>query len=309
MKKRNTSQSMTDKIKVYHASEVGKDRLTIPPWFRWFLNLVTLKTTIRDEGTPPQDSKSLRMVINNISVPRQYPSKVIALIVFLCWGIVMVMATVYRIASDDGTYTQYYTNWVFMMGTVTYLFFLVAILDPTGFLLFYFYYGWWWVYFANAALVFWLVNFVLFETPQLVTDEGEKHGYGVVLVVERTIHVFPYVFALIFLALLKPDFKAVMRSFPWVPGHRRQFVLYLAVIYLLCHLPFTFYLMHYDASSIYNVKLPVWLGFLAVQFVIAVHVLVAICALSPFLRRFTSNLYTVDTSKGYNHLKQVSDIM
>lgn len=264
----------------------------VPKWPNWIVKWCSFF----DETEPqtPEQIKARRYLeiqISKIEMPQMYPGKALALGIFAMWAMVMLFGSIYRIGTDDGTYTQFYTNWCFMMGCITYLFFLFANLDSSGWLLHYFLYGWWWVYFANAGLVFWLVNFILYETPQLVTDEGEKYGYGKVLVVERTIHVFPYVFAIIFVALLKPDFESILSSFPWKKGLRWRFILYLAAIYIMAHFPFLAYISHYDFQKVYSVDYPLWFGVIAIELFGMIHVFVPILFLSPILGVFRRNIY------------------
>lgn len=249
-----------------------------------------------DEGFVSEDqrkaAKYIDIALTKIEMPQMYMAKILALMIMSVWALIMLLGSVYRIGTDDGTYTDFYTNWCFMMGAVTYILILFSALEWTGRLYYYILYGWWWVYFANAGLVFWLVNFILYETPQLVTDEGEKFGYGKVLVVERIIHVFPYVFAIGVTALLSPDIQSVLSCFPWKKGLRWRFVLYIFAVYVMAHLPFLAYISHYDFQKVYSVDYPMWFGIVAIEIFGMAHVVIPILILSPAFDSFRRNIYT-----------------
>jgi hypothetical protein len=85
----------------------------------------------------------------------------------------------------------------------------------------------WWIILAQIILVFILVLGVIYDNPGLVTDEMKTNGGsyedGQVLLAERLFHVFPLIFAMLFLYCVRSDIGECMtRAFGFIPLRIRQ---------------------------------------------------------------------------------------
>lgn len=218
---------------------------------------------------------------SRIPYPLQYFMKAPVFGLTVGWWIICFVGTAAKVAFNDGSFTQFFTNWMWVFNFVFYTFDVISYFDPTGYINFYLIYGVWPPFFGNVAQVFFIVMMILYEHPQLITDEADEFGWGIVILVERIVHVMPFVVQLFWIAMRAPDIILVLKSFQWRRGFRAIFLIYLFMIYVFAHIPFITYIGVYDFHKVYHVWIPEWIGLILAEIIFIMTVLLPVAALSP----------------------------
>lgn len=235
-----------------------------------------------------------------VEYPVWTPARWFRFCITMSWCFVLWLGTGVRIMIDDGHYFMYFTNWIWTFNLVFYSFDFIGFLDFTNQVHFYLIYGVLWMFFGQVSVVFWEVNFILYEAPQLMTDQAEKYGYGTVIVAEKLVHTFPYIVILVWLMCAFPEIIKVLATFPWVKGHKLRFVGYVAMNFAFAQVPFGIYMANYDFNKVYQVTYPFWFGVILSEFLFLISIVLPIMILSPMLARLRKGLYKpIRSSKKY----------
>ncbi len=207
------------------------------------------------------------------------------------WCFVLWIGTGVRIIMDDGHFFMYYTNWTWIFNLIFYSIDFIGFIDFTNQVHFYNIYIVLWMFVAQVSVVFWEVNFILYEAPQLMTAEADKYGWGAVIVGEKLVHTFPYIILLFWLWCTFPEIISVLNTFPWIKGRKMRFIGYVVMNYAFAHMPFLIYMANFDFQAVYQVTYPFWFGVIMTEMLFLLLVVLPLLVLSPMLARLRKNAY------------------
>lgn len=245
--------------------------------------------TITDDDIKREEKVMFK--IRNVEIPKWTPARFVGFTISFTWLFVVLTGTVIRVIMNDGHFGMYFTNWIWMFNLVFYAIDIIGYCAIFPHIHFYMFYFIWWSFWGNVAQVFWLVNFILFEAPQLMTDAADKYGFGTVIEAERLVHVFPYIISWAIFVCRIPEIRIVLGTFPWIRGHKTIYLWYIFSNWVFAHVPFIIYCACFDFKAVYQVDYPYWFGFVAAEVVFAFQVILPILILSPITKRYLEKAY------------------
>lgn len=248
---------------------------------------------VRDEHTKEAiTGRTHRVVVHytekSVRVVRtvKYPltrGKIWSLGLFMALAIFLWVTIGGKLANDGAyTYSRYFTNWMWTFNAVFYSLYVVSFLDFSlsvyDFIITYLC----WPFVANVAQVFILVAVLKVSGTRLYEEAADEVGWGLTLFWDQLVHMFPLVWALIWLMFSWTDIRTALDTFKWVPGQRRYFILYLVYNYGTANLFLFCYWAVNDFHEVYGVDVNIWLVLLLISVIYLAFVPLPIVLLSPF---------------------------
>jgi len=240
---------------------------------------------VNNDPTKERQKKMTEGMIwkNNIPYPqwdmkRKYAAG-LSLFLFLVKSIIVTARLIF---DDEHDYFLFMTNWSFFFGVLFYGATLIGFYDDSGTVMHYILILFFWVYLVTVANVFYLVNFVLFESPNLLLDEIHRHYAGLVFLGNSVVHVLPYVAILIWMFLMIEDIKTALKRFPWMDGEKIWFILYNIFIFFASQCVIICYALIHNYKKVYNVDYPLSISILVMEVIVFFHSVFIIVNLSPY---------------------------
>jgi hypothetical protein len=182
---------------------------------------------------------------------RMTRSKYWSLVIFLVLAIFLWVTVGGKLAVDGAyTYSQYFTNWMWTFNTIFYTLYVLSLLECSGHMYHFIISFVCWPFVSNVAQVFILVAVLKVSGTKLYEDAAGEVGWGLTLFWDQLVHMFPLVWALIWLMFSWTDVRNVINEYRWVPGERRFLIMYIAYNFVAANL---FVFMYWSVNDIYDV--------------------------------------------------------